>query len=72
MTGNDMVLCSEPRNLTVRGLEVEIMSWFYRDTDGEQYTDTEKDELNLEQVYDQLFSRYGVARPAEEQGDPKG
>ena len=66
-----MVLRSEPRILIVRGLEVEIMYWFYRDTDGEQYTDTETDELNLEQIYDQLFSRYGVARPDEEQGEAK-
>lgn len=64
-----MVLCSEPRTLTVLGLEVEIMYWFYRDTDGEQYTETETDELNFEQVYDQLFSRYGVVRPDEERGE---
>lgn len=69
MTGNEMVLLSEPRTLTIRGLEVEIMYWFYRDTDGEQYTETLTDELNMEQVYDQLNARYGVARPDEGFGE---
>lgn len=63
MSGDEMILCSEPRTLTIRGLEVDILYWFYRDTDGVQYTETSTDELNLTQIHEQLFTRYGVPRP---------
>lgn len=49
-----MVLCSEPRTLTFHDKEVRIVFWFYRDTDGEQYTETHTDEANLKQIYLQL------------------
>lgn len=69
MTGNEMVLRSEPRRLTIRGLEIEIMYSFFRDTDGVQYTETGTDTLNFEQIYEQLWTRYGVARPDESSGE---
>ncbi|MBK7942779.1 MAG: hypothetical protein IPJ87_13055 [Flavobacteriales bacterium] len=60
MTGNEMLLRSEPRMLTVHGLEVEITYWFYRDTDGKQYTETETDDMNFTQIREQLWLRHGV------------
>ena len=65
MTGNDMVLCREPRKIPFRKEEFEIMYHFYRDTDGAQYTETFTDEVNISQVYNQYRDKYNLPFPDE-------
>jgi DNA-binding transcriptional regulator YiaG len=65
MTGNDMVLCREPRKIPFRKEEFEIMYHFYRDTDGTQYTETFTDEVNINQVYNQYRDKYNLPFPDE-------
>lgn len=65
MTGHDMPLCREPRKLTFRKEEFEIMYHFYKDTDGAQYTETHTDEVNLNQIYNQYREKYKLPFPDE-------
>ncbi len=65
MTGNDMVLCREKRTIPFRKEEFEILYHFYKDTDGEQYTEEHTDEVNLNQVYNQYRDKYNLPFPDE-------
>ena len=65
MTGNDMVLCREPRKIPFRKEEFEIMYHFYRDTDGTQYTETFTDEININQIYNKYRDKYNLPFPDE-------
>lgn len=65
MTGNDMVLCREPRTIPFRKEEFEILYHFYKDTDGEQYTEEFTDEVNINQVYNQYRDKYNLPFPDE-------
>lgn len=65
MTGHDMPLCREPRELTFRKEEFEIMYHFYKDSDGAQYTETATDEVNLNQLYNQYRDKYNLPFPDE-------
>jgi uncharacterized phage-associated protein/DNA-binding transcriptional regulator YiaG len=65
MTGHDMPLRREPRKLTFRKEEFEIMYHFYKDSDGAQYTETHTDEVNLNQLYNQYRERYKLPYPDE-------
>lgn len=65
MTGNQMVLCREPRTLTFRKEEFHIIYHFYKDTDGEQYTEEETDEVNINQIYNQYREKYKLPFPDE-------
>ncbi|MBK6776787.1 MAG: hypothetical protein IPG74_13440 [Flavobacteriales bacterium] len=60
-----MVLCREPRSLTFRKEEFHIIYHFYKDTDGEQYTEEETDEVNINQVYNQYRDKYNLPFPDE-------
>lgn len=65
MTGKDMVLCREKRTIPFRKEEFEIMYHFYKDTDGEQYTEEFTDEVNINQVYNQYRERFKLPYPDE-------
>lgn len=65
MTGHDMPLRREPRKLTFRKEEFEILYHFYKDSDGAQYTETHTDEVNLNQLYNQYRERYKLPYPDE-------
>jgi DNA-binding transcriptional regulator YiaG len=65
MTGNDMVLCREKRTIPFRKEEFEIMYHFYKDTDGEQYTEEYTDEVNINQVYNKYRDKYNLPFPDE-------
>lgn len=65
MTGKDMVLCREKRTIPFRKEEFEILYHFYKDTDGEQYTEEFTDEVNLNQVYNQYRDKYNLPFPDE-------
>jgi DNA-binding transcriptional regulator YiaG len=65
MTGNDMVLCREKRTIPFRKEEFEIMYHFYKDTDGEQYTEEFTDEVNINQVYNKYRDKYNLPFPDE-------
>ena len=65
MTGKEMVLCREPRTLTFRKEEFHIIYHFYKDTDGEQYTEEATDEVNINQMYNQYRDKYNLPFPDE-------
>ncbi|MBS1769719.1 MAG: DUF4065 domain-containing protein [Acidobacteria bacterium] len=65
MTGKPMALCREPRTLTFRKEECPIIYHFYKDSDGEQYTEAETDEVNINQVYNQYRDKYNLPFPDE-------
>lgn len=50
-TGEVMKLCCEKQIITYKGIEVEYYSNFYRDLEnGEEFTTTELDEENLDNI----------------------
>ena len=54
ITGKEMVLCREHRDMEFRKERFELIFHFYKCEDsGEQFTTTELDELNLNQLYNQ-------------------
>ena len=65
MTGNDMVLRREKRTISFRKEEFEIMYHFYKDIDGEQYTEEETDEVNINQIYNKYRDKYNLPFPDE-------
>jgi len=65
MTGNDMVLCREKRTIPFRKEEFGILYHFYKDTDGEQYTEEHTDEVNINQIYHQYREKYKLPFPDE-------
>lgn len=50
-TGDPMKLCVEKQTITYKGIEVEYYQKFYRDLEnGEEFTTTELDEENIENI----------------------
>ena len=66
MTGKELVPMREPRTFTFRKEEFTIMYHFLREPDGsDQYTTTELDEVNLNQLYNQYRDKYNLPFPDE-------
>lgn len=61
-----MTLVKEPRTLEFRKVPFEIVFHSYRCEDsGEQFTSTELDELNMNQVYNQYRDKFNIPFPDE-------
>jgi len=55
LTGREMKLMSEPSTLTYKGKEYNVINHFYLcESTSEQFTTTELDEKNLEELYKQI------------------
>lgn len=55
LTGKEMMLMSEPSTLTYRGKTYNVTHYFYLcELSNEQFTTTELDEKNLEELYKQI------------------
>lgn len=66
ITGQEMTLQREERELTFRKESFPIQYHYYRcETSGEQFTSTELDELNTQQLYNQYRDRYNLPFPAD-------
>ncbi|MCW5899518.1 MAG: DUF4065 domain-containing protein [Flavobacteriales bacterium] len=66
MTGKELIPMREPRKLTFRKEEFEIIYHFLREPDGsDQYTTTELDEINISQIYNQYREKYKLPFPDE-------
>ena len=66
MTGQELIPMREPRTFTFRKDEFTIMYHFLREPDGsDQYTTTELDEVNLNQLYNQYRDKYNLPFPDE-------
>jgi len=66
LTGKEMILKREKRTITFRKEEFEVVYHYYlcQDTN-EQFTTTELDDLNLNQVYNQYRVKYNLPFPEE-------
>lgn len=65
-TGGKTLLLNEKREFEFRGNKFPIKYHFYRCVDtGEEFTDTELDELNLNQVYNQYREKESIPFPDE-------
>lgn len=59
ITGKEMTLIKEERNMTFRKEEFPIVYHYYLcDDSNEQFTSTELDELNLLQLYNQYQDKH--------------
>jgi transcriptional regulator with XRE-family HTH domain len=66
ISGNDMVLARELRSLEFRKSNFDVLYHFYHCVEsGEQFTSTDLDELNLNQVYNQYRAKFGIPFPTE-------
>ena len=55
LTGREMKLMSEPSTLTYKGKEYNVTHYYYLcETTNEQFTTTELDELNLQELNKQV------------------
>ncbi|MBL0340901.1 MAG: DUF4065 domain-containing protein [Bacteroidetes bacterium] len=67
-TGNVMSLMKEVRNMTFRKEEFQIVYHYYLCNDSnEQFTSTELDELNLQQLYNQYRDKHNLPFPEQVQ-----
>jgi len=65
-TGGETILVKEPGEHDFRGSKFHIIHHYYQCVDtGETYTDTQLDELNLNQVYNQYREKEGIPFPDE-------
>jgi len=65
-TGGEAILLKEPKELDFRGSKFYIIHQQYQCVDtGELYTDTQLDELNVNQVYNQYREKEGIPFPDE-------
>lgn len=65
-TGKEMILAQEKRSMIFRKETFEVVFHFYKCEDsGEQFTTTELDEVNLNQVYNQYRDLYNIPFPDE-------
>ena len=58
-------LISVPDTVKFRGEEYKCIYSYYVEPNGQQYTTSELDEENTEQVYRQYRKKYGIPSPAE-------
>jgi putative zinc finger/helix-turn-helix YgiT family protein len=66
ITGKEMTLRRETRTLTFRKEEFRVLYHYYLCTDsGEQFTSTELDEINLNQLYNEYRQKYNLPFPDE-------
>jgi putative zinc finger/helix-turn-helix YgiT family protein len=66
ITGKAMKLTKERRSMEFRKETFEIVYQFYKCEDsGEQFTTTQLDEVNLNQVYNQYRDRFNIPFPDE-------
>lgn len=66
MTGKDMKLTKESRSMDFRKEKMEIVFHYYKCEDsGEQFTTTELDEVNMNQVYNQYRDKFNIPFPDE-------
>jgi len=66
MTGKELVPHRELRTLAFRKEEFTIMFHFLKEPDGgDQYTTTEQDEININQLYNQYRDKYNLPFPDE-------
>ncbi len=61
----DRQFCKEVRTLKFRKEEYEFVCSFFIDKNGEEWTTTNLDEANINQVYNQYRVRHGIPFPAE-------
>lgn len=70
-TGGEAILVKETREYDFRGSKFNIIHHHYHCVDtGEDYTDAQLDELNLNQVYNQYREKEGIPFPDEIDGLP--
>ena len=63
-TGGEAILLKEPKELEFRGSKYHIIHQQFQCVDtSELYTDTNMDELNLNQVYKQYREQEGIPFP---------
>lgn len=68
-TGGEATLQKEHRVMNFRKEEFDILFQYYKCQDtGEQFTDDELDEVNINQVYNQYREKYGIPFPDEIKG----
>lgn len=61
ITGKEMKLCKERRQLSFRKEVFDVIFHYYLDeNNGEQFTTTDLDNLNLSQVYNQYRDRFNI------------
>ena len=66
ITGKPMKLVSEPDSVEFRGERFNYTHFAYKCEDsGEQFTTTELDEVNVNQVYNAYRERHGIPFPDE-------
>ncbi|OYU95950.1 MAG: DNA-binding protein [Bacteroidetes bacterium B1(2017)] len=66
ITGKEMKLTKERRSMDFRKETIEIVFHFYKCEDSEeQFTTTELDEVNLNQIYNQYRDKYHIPFPDE-------
>ena len=65
-TGGDAALCHEKQSFEFRKDNFEIVYHFYRCMDtNEEFTTTELDQLNMNQVYNLYRQKYAIPFPDE-------
>ena len=65
-TGKEMILCKEERPFTYRKEEFVVVYHYFKCSDSkESFTNTEIDDLNLNQLYNQYRSKYKIPFPIE-------
>jgi putative zinc finger/helix-turn-helix YgiT family protein len=66
ITGKEMTLAKEKRSLELRKDAFDVIFHYYKCADsGENFTTTELDELNIDQVYNQYRAKYNIPFPDE-------
>ena len=66
ITGKEMTLAKERRSLEFRKDEFDVIFHYYKCADsGENFTTTELDELNIDQVYNKYRAKYNIPFPDE-------
>lgn len=66
ITGKEMTLTKEKRSMDFRKVTFEIVFHFYRCEDsGEQFTTTELDEVNMNQVFNKYRDKFNIPFPDE-------
>ncbi len=66
ITGKEMKLTKEKRSMTFRKEKFEIVFHYFKcEESGEQFTTTEMDEVNMNQVYNQYRDLHHIPFPAE-------
>src|SRR5690606_33005758 len=66
ITGKEMKLIKEKRSMSFRKEQFEVIFHYFKCADsGEQFTTTEFDEVNMNQLYNQYRDKFNIPFPAE-------